>query len=80
MPTHTLRPGEDHIELIKLLKVRDIAQSGGHAKGLVEEGAVRVNGEPESRKRRKLRVGDRVEVGGYTVEVRGVSSAGSGAQ
>ena len=32
--------------------------SGGEAKFFVTEGLVQVNGEPESRKRRKLRGGD----------------------
>ena len=52
----------EYIELIKLLKVMDIAQSGGHAKFLVEQESVRVNGEVETRKRRKLKFGDTIEI------------------
>ena len=53
--------GAEYIELIKLLKLLHIAESGGHAKIMVEEGEVKLNGEVESRKRAKLRVGDTVE-------------------
>lgn len=60
--TFTLRPDDEFIELIKLLKLKDIAQSGGHAKMMVEDGLVKVNGELEFRKRKKLRNGDVVEM------------------
>lgn len=52
----------EYIELIKLLKTLGISQTGGHAKLIVEDGEVKVNGKTESRKRAKLRVGDIVEV------------------
>ena len=51
----------EYIPLIQLLKVTRIAQSGGEAQMLVEEGLVKVNGNTESRKRAKLRPGDIVE-------------------
>lgn len=54
--------GSDYIELIKLLKVTNICGSGGEAKHLVDEGEVKLNGNVESRKRAKLRVGDKIEV------------------
>lgn len=60
----------DYIELIKLLKLLGIAESGSHAKYLVEEGAVRLNGEPESRKRAKLRAGDAVEVLDWQIKIK----------
>ena len=49
---------EDYIELIKLLKVLQIAENGAMAKTLVENGEVVRNGEPESRKRAKIRKGE----------------------
>lgn len=52
----------DYIELVKLLKLLGIAETGGHAKLLVEAGEVSLNGKPEFRKRAKLRPGDVVEV------------------
>ena len=60
----------DYIELIKLLKLMGIAESGSHAKYLVEEGEVKLNGEPESRKRAKLRKGDIVETSKHRIEIR----------
>lgn len=51
----------EYIPLIQLLKATRIAQSGGEAQMLVEEGLVKVNGNTESRKRAKLRPGDIVE-------------------
>jgi ribosome-associated protein len=57
-----LRPTDEFIELIKLLKLKQLAQSGGHAKMIVEDGLVKVNGEVEFRKRKKLRPGDIIEM------------------
>jgi ribosome-associated protein len=53
---------EEYIELIKLLKLVRIAESGGQAKLFVENGEVKLNGKTESRKRAKLRGGDIVEI------------------
>ena len=52
------------IDLLQLLKATGLCASGGEAKWAVEEERVRVNGEVEFRKRRKLRVGDVVELDG----------------
>lgn len=60
---------EEYIELIRLLKYERIAETGGHAKILVEEGLVKLNGEVEFRKRAKLRAGDIVEAEGYTIKI-----------
>ena len=49
---------EEYIELIKLLKVLTLAQTGGHAKIIVDNGEVTRNGEQEFRKRAKLVKGD----------------------
>lgn len=48
------------IELDKLLKRENLAATGGEAGLLIAAGLVRVNGEIELRKRRKLYPGDRV--------------------
>jgi ribosome-associated protein len=52
----------EYIELIQLLKAIGLAQTGGHAKMIVNEGLVNRNGEIESRKRAKLISGDIIEV------------------
>ncbi|CAN5213509.1 hypothetical protein BH09BAC5_BH09BAC5_13150 [soil metagenome] len=57
----------EFIELIQLLKVLGIAETGGHAKIIVEDGLIKLNGETESRKRAKLRPGDKVEVDGGVI-------------
>ena len=56
----------DYIELISLLKAVGIAQTGGHAKHIVEEEQVVRNGNIETRKRAKLVKGDKVIVANET--------------
>lgn len=57
----------EYIELIKLLKLMHIAESGGQAKLMVEDGEVKRNGVQEYRKRAKLRAGDKIEIFGETI-------------
>jgi ribosome-associated protein len=61
--------GEEYIELIKLLKVLRIAESGGQAKLMVGDGIVYLNGQQEFRKRAKLRNGDVVEVMDFKIRI-----------
>lgn len=67
--TFTLRPSDEFIELMKLLKLKQIAQSGGHAKSIIEEGLVTVNGVQEFRKRMKLKPGDVVMLKDITISI-----------
>jgi ribosome-associated protein len=60
---------EDEIRLGQLLKLAGIAGSGAEARALVQDGAVRVNGELETRRGRRLRDGDVVEADGERVRV-----------
>lgn len=53
----------EYIELISLLKVTGIADTGGIAGILVTQGEVMVDGVIELRKRAKLRPGMKVKVG-----------------
>lgn len=53
----------EYIELIALLKVTGIAETGGVAGILVTQGEVTVNGVIELRKRAKLKPGMKVKVG-----------------
>lgn len=50
--------------LDQFLKLISIAGTGGHAKVMIQGGEVKVNGETETRRRRKLVPDDVVEVGG----------------
>lgn len=61
--------GEEYIELNKLLKINHLVGTGGEAKIRIRDGEAFVNGEEETRVRRKLRVGDTVEFGGEKIEV-----------
>jgi ribosome-associated protein len=60
---------EDTIRLGQLLKLAGLADSGAEARELVRDGAVRVNGEVETRRGRQLRRGDVVDLAGDTVRV-----------
>jgi ribosome-associated protein len=51
------------ITLGQALKASNLVGSGGEAKVLIQGGVVRVNGEVETRRGRKLQKGDVVEVG-----------------
>lgn len=53
---------EDGIRLGQFLKLADLADTGADAKAMLEDGAVTVNGEPESRRGRRLATGDVVQV------------------
>lgn len=60
----------EFVELNQLLKLAGLCDSGGAGKRLVASGAVRVDGEVELRKTRKIRAGDRVAVGDAEIRVR----------
>jgi ribosome-associated protein len=60
----------EFVELCNLLKLESLAQSGGEAKFVIAEGRVLVNGEIETRKRKKVRAGDVVEYAGQTLRLR----------
>ena len=57
------------ITLGQALKAADLVGSGGEAKVLIQGGEVRVNGEVETRRGRKLKEGDVIEVGDERMEV-----------
>ena len=52
------------LRLDHFLRIHCIVDSGGQAKVLIQGGEVQVNGQIETRRRRKLVAGDVVEVGG----------------
>jgi ribosome-associated protein len=59
----------EHIALGQLLKLAGLAGTGGDAKAILAEGAVLVNGDTETRRGRKLRPGDLVEIGDRRIRV-----------
>lgn len=55
-----IRPGT--ITLLQVLKLSGVADFGSDAQAMVEDGSVMVNGTKEFRKRRKLQVGDEIQI------------------
>lgn len=62
-------PSEETIKLDQFLKLSNVVETGGQAKLLIQSGEVQVNGAVETRRGRKLMVGDRVTVYGETILV-----------
>ncbi|NWF37145.1 RNA-binding S4 domain-containing protein [Mariprofundus sp. KV] len=60
---------KEPIELNKLLKFEALVASGGEANRVISEGLVRVNGEVETRKRKKIVGGDVVEFADEKISV-----------
>ncbi len=77
MAIHHFQLQHEFIELNVLLKLLGFAPSGGTAKSLIAEGAVRVGREIESRTRRKLRAGDIVHLGDNEVRIIAASGTAS---
>lgn len=68
---------EEPTELFKILKFENLVASGGEAKTVIAEGLVSVNGEVETRKRRKMLVGDVISFGAEHFTLRLAGSAPS---
>lgn len=58
---HMITIDFEPVELFKILKFESIVGSGGEAKKRIGEGLVKVNGEVETRKSRKMVSGDTIE-------------------
>ena len=61
--------GKEFIELNKLLKVLNLAESGGIANQMISEGCVSRNKEIETRKRCKLKIGDIIYIKDENIEI-----------
>lgn len=59
----------EFIKLEGLLKFAGVAQTGGEAKGMIQDGAVRVNGEVCVMRGKKIRPGDVVSLAGVRLTV-----------
>lgn len=60
---------EEFIKLGQALKVANLVDSGADAKYVIQEGLVRVNGEVDTRRGKKLTDGDMVEYNGKTIKI-----------
>lgn len=57
------------LTLDQFLKIVGWVDSGGQAKVAIQAGEVQVNGQPDTRRRRQMAIGDRVEYQGQTAVV-----------
>jgi ribosome-associated protein len=67
--TFPIQIRDESIRLGQLLKLASLADDGFHAKQLIEDGLVKVNGEIETRRGAQIRNGDTVTVNGESVRV-----------
>ena len=67
--TYTVKLKDDHIRLGQALKAAGVAGSGVEAKFLIKDGLVKVNGETEYQRGKKLYTGDLVEYEGQTIRI-----------
>ena len=64
-----IRIEEDMIKLDSLLKLADFAQTGGHAKIMIQDGLIKVNGTVEYQRGKKIKPGDQVSLEGKVITV-----------
>ncbi|TEW53361.1 RNA-binding S4 domain-containing protein [Psychromonas sp. RZ22] len=60
---------QEPTELYKILKIGNLVSGGGEAKQVISEGYVFLNGEEETRKRKKVYAGDLVSFNGEYLQV-----------
>ena len=59
----------EFVELYKILKFEGLTDSGGMAKQVIADGQVSVNGKVETKKRKKIAAGDKIEYSGQSIKV-----------
>lgn len=64
-----LKADQEFIQLNNLLQLLQLAQTGGHAKILIKNEEVMVNGEIELQIRKKIRKGDLVKIDGQEINI-----------
>ena len=70
MNTRKVNITSEPVDLYKVLKFEGLVASGGEAKLVITDGLVLVNGEIETRKRKKIISGDVIEFGNDKLCVR----------
>jgi len=65
----TVTINTEYIKLDQLLKWAGMASSGAEAKDLIKTGCVRVNGNTELQRGKKIRKGDRIQYGIKEIEI-----------
>lgn len=61
--------GQEYIPLCDLLKTMGLCETGGHAKIVIAEGEVKVDGVVELRKRCKIKAGQVIEYNSAKIKV-----------
>ena len=64
-----IRLKEEYIKLGQALKAAHLVESGSEAKEVIREGLVKVNGEIDTRRGRKLYVGDDISFDGVEIRI-----------
>lgn len=57
----TIHINKEPVELYKILKFEGLVGTGGEAKLVIDQGMVKVNGQLELQRRKKIRRGDTIE-------------------
>lgn len=65
----SLKLREEYIKLGQALKAAGLVESGVEAKEVIQEGLVRVNGETDTRRGKKLYAGDLVSYNGEEIKI-----------
>ena len=65
-----LKPDQEYMTLQALLQVSDVISTGGMAKVYLMENVVKVNGEEENRRGRKLYLGDVISLANATFVIK----------
>ena len=60
---------QEYIQLNQLLKATGLVGTGGEAMIRIDEGNVKVNGAVETKRRKKIRIGDKVEYLTNTINI-----------
>lgn len=73
MNTETIVIDSEYIELARLLKHAGLTGTGGEAKMLVQSGQITVDGEVETRRRKKIRPGQSIAFEDNTILIKAES-------
>ena len=69
METFTLKEDEEYIELKNLIKIIGWVNTGGEAMARIDNQEIKLNGNVETQRRKKIRRGDTVMLGKNEVQV-----------
>lgn len=67
--TTTVKLDKSPTELYKIIKFEGLASSGAEAKKFIADGQVKVNGETELQKRKKIVAGDTITFADQTLNI-----------